>query len=591
MNTAIRKTNSLPLILRLLMPKHGIDPDRIEALREAQVKENVPIEELLIRKSIATEREIADIYADYYMFPLFEGDVGIKDVNPQLSRVLSEKLCRDHNIAPVSMDESSLTIAFFTPSELLLVEELQLITGRDIRPMFATLSTIENILMVLYSETSWSGDTTTTATGVADFEEVDEWTGRDQDPDDESAEEQVVHLDQLPPPGRDGRVIRYVNQVFEQALAAEASDIHIEPLEDRCRIRLRVDGRLAEISPPPKSLFTPVVSRIKVLAKMDIAEKRLPQDGAIALRAADRRVDLRVNTCPTVHGEKIVMRVLDKNSIRLEITDLGPDERQARDLLESIKAPHGLLLVTGPTGSGKSTTLYSCLNQLNKTDTNICTVEDPVEYKLDGVNQVQTKSQVGLDFKSALRAFLRQDPDVIMVGEVRDGETAEICLRAALTGHFVLSTLHTNDALAAVTRLEEMGVEPFLLSSTLRAVVAQRLIRRLCVNCREPFQLESETANRVGIQPDETIFRPVGCNECRNAGYKGRVGIFEVIRINNKIANLIQRKADVSEMREEAVSQGMKLLFHSAMDKVRAGQTSLEEALSVTISEENGEEE
>ncbi len=314
----------------------------------------------------------------------------------------------------------------------------------------------------------------------------------------------------------------------------------------------------------------PIVSRFKILAKMDIAEKRVPQDGAIALKTGDKRIDLRVSTVPTVYGEKMVMRILDKGAIPIELTGLGFDERQSKDLIESIQMPHGLMLVTGPTGSGKSTTLYACLNLLNEPDTNICTVEDPVEYKFKGMNQVQVKSQVGLTFAGALRAFLRQDPDVIMVGEVRDQETAQICLRAALTGHFVLSTIHTNDSLSAVNRLEDMGIEPFLLASTLRVLEAQRLIRRLCKECKEPYECDAETAERHGLEAGQTLYRPKGCDHCRGAGYRGRVGVFEVVRITARMAALIQTRAPLPELRAAAREQGMKLLVDSGMDKVRA---------------------
>ncbi len=403
---------------------------------------------------------------------------------------------------------------------------------------------------------------------------------------DRQHNEDILNLDLPPPPGQDGHIIRMVNQVLEQALRTGASDIHLEPFENSCAIRLRVDGVLRELAPPPRSLFVPIVSRFKILARMDIAEKRVPQDGAIALRSGEKRVDLRVSTVPTVYGEKMVMRLLDKGAIPIELTGLGFDERQSKDLVESIQMPHGLMLVTGPTGSGKSTTLYACLNLLNEPDINICTVEDPVEYKFKGMNQVQVKAQVGLTFAGALRAFLRQDPDVIMVGEVRDQETAGICLRAALTGHFVLSTIHTNDSLSAVNRLEDMGIEPFLLASTLRVLEAQRLIRRLCQQCREPYQCDPETAQRFGLEAGQTIYRPKGCDHCRGSGYKGRIGVFEVVRITSRMANLIQTKAPLPELRAAAREQGMKLLLDSGLDKVRQGSSSLEEILTVASSEE-----
>jgi type IV pilus assembly protein PilB len=328
-----------------------------------------------------------------------------------------------------------------------------------------------------------------------------------------------------------------------------------------------------------------ILSRFKILAKMDIAERRVPQDGAISVRSSERRFDLRVNTVPTVYGEKMVMRILDKEAIPLDLTRLGLDQRQVTDLMESIRMPHGLALVTGPTGSGKSTTLYSCLNLLNESRTNICTVEDPVEYRFKGINQVQVKPLIGLNFSSALRAFLRQDPDVIMVGEVRDQETADICLRAALTGHFVLSTIHTNDALAAVTRLQDMGIEPFLLASTLRVLEAQRLVRRLCVHCREPYTVDAALAERHGLIEGETLYRPKGCPQCRRMGYRGRVGVFEVIRITPVLASLIQARTPLNDLRKAAVAEGMKLLYDSAIDKARDGLTSLEAALTVAVAE------
>jgi type IV pilus assembly protein PilB len=408
--------------------------------------------------------------------------------------------------------------------------------------------------------------------------------GEDDD-ENEFADEEVLNLDQSLPPGPEGRVIQIVNDILEQALKRGASDIHIEPFEETCRVRVRVDGVLHELTPPAQSVYLPVVSRFKILAKMDIAEKRVPQDGAIGLRTAGKRIDLRVSTVPTVWGEKIVMRILDKGAIPVQLTGLGFDERQAKDLIESIEMPHGLMLVTGPTGSGKSTTLYACLNYRNQPDVNICTVEDPVEYKFDGMNQIQVKSQVGLTFSSVLRAFLRQDPDVIMVGEVRDQETAQICLRAALTGHFVLSTIHTNDSLSAVSRLQDMGIEPFLLAATLRVLEAQRLIRRLCKECKQPYQCDEATSKTYGFDAGHELFRAVGCDACRGTGYRGRVGVFEVVRITSNMADLIQRRTPLPELRQAARAEGMKMLADSAVDKVRQGVTSLEEALAITTAE------
>lgn len=582
MSNAMKSTanlnSMLPLIVRLLVDKGRLKQKDLETIREAQLKENLPLEEILVRRHLASEREIAAAYSEYYLIPLFEpAEDGIR-VDPQLAEQLPEKLCRDHLIAPVAAHADTLDVVFFTPNELYIVDELQLLTGLTVCPLVAPLSVVEAILGTVYDDSAWPGDDG--RDGSADIEGMVETEEEEEEGDE--ADEEVIHLDQPPPPGRDGRIIRYVNHVLEQAVRGGASDIHIEPFEGRCKVRLRVDGSLNEVTPPPQTLFAAIVSRIKVLAKMDIAEKRMPQDGAIAMKTGDRRVDVRVSTVPTVYGEKVVLRILDKSAIPLQLSDLGLDQRQSNDLIESIEMPHGLMLVTGPTGSGKSTTLYACLSLLNKPDKNICTVEDPVEYKFTGINQIQVKSQVGLTFASALRSFLRQDPDIMMVGEVRDGETAEICLRAALTGHFVLSTLHTNDALAAINRLVEMDIEPFLLASTLRVLVAQRLIRRLCQKCRQPYDCNPETAGRYGLQAGSTLYRPGACKECRETGYRGRVGIFEVIRITTEMANLIQTRASLPELRQAATKLGMKLLRDSALEKARQGTTSLEEALSVT---------
>lgn len=578
MSTTADFTTDQPLLVQLLRDKGLLDDHKQAALREAQAKETGPLERVLVKKGLVTERAIAETYAEYLVLPGFELINSGADIDLNLGRLLPEKLCRDQLIAPVAVMDDVLDVAFVTPNEMLIIEEIQLLTGLQVRPFIAPLSVVERLIEVIFG----AGQATSDFVAGEEFEEAADEEGDETD----DVDQEILHLDQPPPPGRDGRIIRLVNQILEQALRNGASDIHLEPFEDGCKIRFRIDGVLHEIPPPSRALFLPILSRFKILAKMDIAEKRVPQDGAIALRQGDKRVDLRVNTVPTVHGEKMVMRILDKGAIPLQLTGLGFDERQSKDLIESIQMPHGLMLVTGPTGSGKSTTLYACLNLLNEPDTNICTVEDPVEYKFKGMNQVQVKTQVGLTFASALRSFLRQDPDVIMVGEVRDQETAQICLRAALTGHFVLSTIHTNDSLSSVSRLQDMGIEPFLLASTLRVLEAQRLIRRLCKDCKEPYPCDEETARRHGLEPGQIIYRPKGCSTCRGTGYRGRVGIFEVVRITPRMASLIQSRTPLPELRRAAAEQGMKLLPDSAIDKVREGLSSLEEALSVTMSEE-----
>lgn len=574
MSSTAELNDQQPLLVQLLLTKEVLKPEGIKEIGDARSKGNDPLECIIVKKGLASDRQIAEAYSEYLMLPLYEATDEKPD--PRLISLLPEKLCREHLLVPVAVRDEEVDVAFATFDDLLMADELQLLTGMTIHSLIAPLTDVDKMLDAMF------------LSGAASFvSHVDEYPEEAENVGgDEQMDDSLLELDQAPPPGPDGRVIRMVNQILEQAMRVGASDIHIEPFEDSCAVRLRVDGSLRELPPPPRSLFVAIISRFKILAKMDIAEKRVPQDGAIALRGGGKRIDLRVSTVPTVYGEKMVMRLLDKGAIPIELTGLGFNERQAKDLIESIEMPHGLMLVTGPTGSGKSTTLYACLNQLNKPDANICTVEDPVEYKFKGMNQVQVKSIVGLTFASALRAFLRQDPDVIMVGEVRDQETAQICLRAALTGHFVLSTIHTNDSLSAVNRLIDMGIEPFLLSSTLRVLEAQRLIRRLCKECREPYECNEETAKQHGLEAGQTLYRPKGCDHCRGTGYRGRVGVFEVVRITSRISSLIQTRAPLPELRVAAREEGMKLLLDSGLDKVRDGIASLEDVLTVAMGDE-----
>ncbi len=562
-----------PLILELLTKRGKMEPAALTLATKAlsQSTGGLP-ERALIKAGVVNEEEMASLYAEHLGLPALTASAAPTDSASGLARLLPEKYCTTNLIVPLSQAAGVLDIAFATPDSLTLIDDIQFLTGKLVRPHLAPVSVIERRLEVLYQMAQDLTGGTAFGHDPADAAQAEE-------------PEEILHLDRSPPPGEDGRIIRMVNQILEQAMRTNASDIHLETFEDCCKFRLRIDGVLHEMPSPSKAVLMMILSRFKILAKMDIAERRVPQDGAISVRSGDRRFDLRVNTVPTVYGEKMVMRILDKEAIPLELTGLGLDPRQVKDLIESIKMPHGLALVTGPTGSGKSTTLYSCLNLLNEPKTNICTVEDPVEYRFRGINQVQVKPQIGLTFASALRAFLRQDPDVIMVGEIRDQETAEICLRAALTGHFVLSTIHTNDALSAVTRLGDMGIEPFLLASTLRVLEAQRLVRRLCQQCREPYTVDDDLAEQHGLTPGETLYRPKGCLHCRRVGYRGRVGVFEVIRITPGLAELVQNRASVAELRRQANAEGMSMLFDDALAKARQGMTSLEAALAVAVAE------
>ena len=528
----------------------------------------IPLGQLLIDRGLLDQDQVKALLEEQQELGKREGELIIASED---ARLLPEKFCRENMLIATGKDSGNLIVALVDPSNILLQEEIQHMAGMPVVLVVAPHSAVVGALNRVF--------------GVRDVvreiavENYDSATAPQED-------EAVLDLQEPIPPGVDGRIIRLANTILEGAINQRASDIHLEPFEKECRVRYRVDGELIEITPPPKQMFIPLVSRFKILAKMDIAEKRIAQDGAFGSRLGDIRVDYRVNTVPTVYGEKMVMRLLRKEGTPKTLEQLGFLPRQAEDFTKAIEQPHGLIFVTGPTGSGKSTTLYAALNKLNDPSINITTVEDPVEYKMTGINQVQVKSQVGLTFSTALRAFLRQDPDVMMVGEVRDRETAEICLRAALTGHLVVSTLHTNDSLAAVPRLQDMGIEPFLLSATLRMVEAQRLVRRLCPHCKQPVEIDAGTAQRLNMTAGEKVFRAKGCDACRNTGYKGRVGLYEVVPITPLIAKLIQSRTPLPELRAAAQQQGMALLRDAGIMKAREGVTSLEEVLSITLAED-----
>jgi len=561
-----------PLLIQLLLDRGLLAEEDLREVHKVLSQSTAPIEIALSQAHLATERNIAQAYADHLHLPVVCEDSPLA-VTKELAELVGERVCREKFVVPLSRDDGTLEVAFANPTDLNTLEQIQLLTGLVINPVVATYGMIDAALGELFGKRDFVKELTTEARS---FQKI-------SIAEDAETIEEIVDLDRPVAKGRDGHVIRLVNHILSGAVKNRASDIHIEPFEDSVKVRMRIDGRLQEVSPPPKAMYIPAISRLKILAKMDIAERRVPQDGAIALTVANKRVDLRVNTIPTVYGEKMVLRILSKGAIPLDLTDLGFDPRQGEDFKIAAGSPHGLLLVTGPTGSGKSTTLYSVLNLLNKPDVNIVTVEDPVEYKFEGLNQVHVRPQVGLTFASALRAFLRQDPDVIMVGEVRDQETAQICLRAALTGHLVLSTLHTNDALAAVNRLVDMGTERFLLASALRVLEAQRLVRKLCTECKEPYALDGETAEKWGLDADQQYFRAKGCPACRGTGYSGRVGLFEVIRITPQLRDMIGAGASLPELRSAVHKQDMKLLADAGLGKVRAGVTSLEEVLSICL--------
>ena len=479
---------------------------------------------------------------------------------------LSLKYLRQYGICPLSVDGGVLTVATSDPLNPMITDDLRQATGLAVRIVVAPLDAITETL-----DRAYEGAATPLQRIVEGMEDD---RGADGDED-------VNHLRDM---AFEAPVVRLVNLLIDNAITAKASDIHIEPFEDTLRIRYRIDGVLFDQESPPRRLQAAVTSRIKIMAEMNIAERRLPQDGRIRVTLQGRRVDIRVSTVPTVHGESIVMRLLDRSSVFLPLEKLGFSAEIRSKFENLIKRPHGILLVTGPTGSGKTTTLYAALDKINSPDRKIITVEDPVEYQLKGVNQIPVRSKIGLTFATGLRHIVRQDPDVILVGEVRDLETAEIAIQAALTGHLVFSTLHTNDAPGAITRLEDMGVEPYLVSSVLEGVLAQRLVRRICESCRAPDTPSKADLEALGIEIDgkHTLYRGKGCEDCRGTGYRGRFGIYELFPITEDIRSLVLRRASTPEIRRHAVEAGMTSLRLDGWMKARDGLTTVEEILRVT---------
>lgn len=460
------------------------------------------------------------------------------------------------------------------PLDLILIDNLKKISGCEINPVIATRSDITKAIMEFYGKSAMFNEAVEASYALTPFDE--------NIAERELLADQELSLDKLIARAEEAPVVKLVDLIIRQAIDERASDIHIEPFSDRISLRYRIDGKLYEIPPPVRHLHISIISRIKILSRLDIAEKRLPQDGAFQVKIDERPVDIRVSVIPTIYGEKIVMRLLDRSQVVLDLVLLGFDAKQLEYIRKGINAPYGLVFLTGPTGCGKTTTLYAILSEIKNIAKNILTIEDPVEYKLDGINQVQIKPEIGLTFATALRSFLRQDPDVMLVGEVRDLETAQICIRSALTGHLVLSTLHTNDASSAVTRLMDIGIESYMLAPSLLMVVAQRLVRKLCPDCKEAYEPTKEQLKNAKVKA-ELIYRPKGCPKCNNIGYRGRACVAEVMAVDGQIRDLINQKASFQRIKEAAKANGMQTLYDSSIKKVEEGITSLEEAMSVTL--------
>ena len=558
----------------LLVKRGLINAAQLEkALEHQEGEENGTLSTSLVVLRIFSDAELSALLQKEYRLPLV--DPAAMDVPSDVVRLIPPTLARRHHLVPISLSGSTLTLAMSDPSNLVAINEVKFLTGYDVKVAVAATNSVSAAIASLYD-------------GGADYNDVLAQV-ESEDVELVKAEEEI-DLKELERATEDAPVVRLVNAILTSAIKRRASDIHLEPFEKMFRVRYRVDGVLEEIMKPPLKLKNAITSRIKVMAALDIAERRLPQDGRIKLKIGPGQdMDFRVSVLPTIFGEKIVLRLLDKSNLQLDMTKLGFEELALRDFKDAIYRPFGMVLVTGPTGSGKTTTLYSALSDLNKIASNISTAEDPVEYNLVGVNQVQIHEDIGLNFANALRAFLRQDPDIIMVGEVRDFETAEIAIKAALTGHLVLSTVHTNDAPSTINRLLNMGIEPFLVASSVNLVLAQRLARVVCAGCKEPIEVPPQALTELGMTADEarsaTCFHGGGCAQCSGTGYRGRIALYEVMPMSEELRELVLGGAPANEIKRTAMTLGMMTLRQSGLLKLRQGMTTIEEVVRVTMTD------
>ncbi|MBU0504180.1 MAG: ATPase, T2SS/T4P/T4SS family [Candidatus Omnitrophota bacterium] len=557
----------------ILIKEKLITESQLEKAIMLQKQEGGRLGEILVRIGMVKEEQLVTVLGKQLGIPYFSLGTGmLRPASDQsLEKLVANDFAMKNLVLPLSRTMNSLTVAMIDPLDLILIDNLKKLTGCEINPVITTRADIIKAVEEFYGKSAMLKDAVDASYDVESITPV---------PADYADEE--LSLDKLIAKAEEAPVIKLVDLIIRQAIHERASDIHIEPFKDRMSLRYRIDGKLHEVSPPANHLILPIISRIKILAKLDIAEKRLPQDGAFLVKMENNVVDLRISTVPTIYGEKIVLRILNRGQVILDLNQLGFEASQLEIIRKMITAPYGLVFVTGPTGSGKTTTLYSILNEIKNPTKNIITIEDPVEYKLDGINQVQIKPDIGLTFSSALRSFLRQDPDIMLVGEVRDLETAEICVRSALTGHLVLSTLHTNNAASAINRLTDIGVESYLITPSLLCVVAQRLIRKLCSFCKEAYEPASAQLGNLKIKAD-LIYRAKGCPKCNNIGYSGRTCISEVMRVDTDIRMMIAEKSSYQRIEEAARKAGMVSLRDIAVKKVEDGITSIEEALSATL--------
>jgi type IV pilus assembly protein PilB len=552
----------------ILLAKYRITPEQLESALEEQKKTGEKLGEILQKMGLVESKEVYGALAEQLGVPYVDLDSYV--IDPRVVTLLPEKFCRQYQLVPIGEEKNALILAMANPVDVVAIDRVRLMTKKEVKPVMASPQDIEKVLNAYYG------------IGESVEELIREAETREGLVLPE--EEEELKIDQLKALGEEAPIIRVVNMLILQAIRSGASDIHIEPQEDQVRIRFRIDGILHDITSTSIQVHPALVSRIKILSRMNIAERRLPQDGRFQVTVDNRTVDFRVSSLPTIFGEKIVMRILDKSMLLLDLDRLGFEEEDLEKFYRLIQHPYGMILLTGPTGSGKTTTLYSALNFINKPDLNIITIEDPVEYRLPGINQVQVRPKIGLTFASALRAIMRQDPDVIMVGEIRDYETAEIAIHAALTGHLVFSTLHTNTAAGALVRLQEMGIPSYLIASALVGVVAQRLVRKICERCKVAFEVRGPIARELtgGKEDHLVLFRGKGCPECNKTGYRGRIAVSEVLVMDDDLRALVLRNATEREITEKACEKGMRTLRENAIRKVLRGVTTLEEMYRVT---------
>jgi type IV pilus assembly protein PilB len=551
----------------------------LAGLLELQKKEGVRLLKLVVDKGCISEQDLAvSMGRVLRVSPINLGRVSISS---DLAEIIPRDVAHNYRVVPVSRVENHLFLAMSDPLNVLAMDDVRRITKLEITPLIASEKAIQDKLMQM--ETGRTGTMEELIQDAQKHAEEEE-AAESLETVKETIEE--VNLDKLTASVEEAPVIKLANLIIVQAIKERASDIHIEPFEKMVRLRYRVDGVLLDRTPPPRNLQVPLISRLKIMSSLDIAERRKPQDGRMRVKVSGRDYDMRVSLMPTVHGEKCVLRVLDKSSLSGSMDKLGMDPDTLQRFTAAVAAPHGMLLVTGPTGSGKTTTLYSALNELNNPEYNIITVEDPVEFQIQGINQVAARKEIGLSFATALRSILRQDPDIVMIGEIRDTETAEIAVEAALTGHQVLSTMHCNDAAGAIARLDDMGVAPFLISSSLILTCAQRLIRRICLGCKEQVNYPAKMFVDLGIPPEYFegvhLRRGRGCDRCNNSGYSGRSAILEAMTITDDIRRLIINRAGAMQIGALAIEQGMKTLRHVGLEKAREGLTTLEQVLVST---------